>query len=462
MRKLTILVLEDDERLLEELSEYLDSEGFQVLRAQTPSNAMAKVGSCTIDIAIIDIKLPEYDGIQFLRKLKELRPDVEAIMMSGHGDMENVIEAMREGAFDYLRKPFSPVEMQVSIGRTRKFLDVSRSARMLRTVCDTLQDEIIAVGELCLVGKSQALREMATMIEAAAQHPETPVLITGESGTGKELVARLIHLRSGRRNGRFLPVNCAAVPDQLFESEFFGHLKGSFTDAKELRKGFFRSAEAGTLFLDEIGDMSYEAQTKLLRVIEDKLVKPIGSDEEVPVDVRIICATNQPIGEMMAQKKFRLDFYHRISVVEIQIPPLRERPEDIPLLAAHFLKTLGQRMGRKDLVIDADSLKEVSAYPFPGNVRELKNMVEKALIVGTDPIVLAAPRRTELQAVGTCADMEWPSPLQSDGLDLETLERAAILKALELSGSNMTKASGLLGLSRQALDRRLLKYGLRP
>ncbi len=460
MRKLTILVLEDDERLLEELSEYLVSEGFQVFKAQTPSTAMAQIGNCSIDIAIIDIKLPEYDGIQFLKKLKKLKPDVEAIMMSGHGDMENVIEAMRQGAFDYLRKPFSPVEMQISIERTKKFLDVNRSARMLRTICDTLQDEIIAVGELCLIGKSQSLREMAIMIEAAAKHPECPVLITGESGTGKELVARLIHLQSGRRNGRFLPVNCAAVPNQLFESEFFGHLKGSFTDAKELRKGFFRSADTGTLFLDEIGDMSYEAQTKLLRVIEDKLVKPIGSDEEVPADVRIICATNQPIEELMEQKKFRLDFYHRISVVEIHIPPLRERPEDIPLLATYFLKNLGQRMGRKDVVIDGDSLKEISAYPFPGNVRELKNMVEKALIIGTNPIVLTPQRKREQQTAGIYRSPEFQAPQQSDELNLEALERIAILKALEFSGSNMTKAAGLLGLSRQALDRRLLKYGL--
>ena len=460
MKKFTVLVLEDDSRLLEELSEYLMAEGFLVIGARCPSAAMARVGRDTIDIAIIDIKLPEYDGIQFLKKLKRIKPDIEAIMMSGHGDMESVIEAMREGAFDYLRKPFSPLDMQISVERTIKYIDANGAARKFESICNTLQEEITAIGNFSLIGKSQALIDVVKMLDAAAAHPGSPVLITGESGTGKELVARLIHLKSTRKNAKFLPINCAAVPDHLFESEFFGHEKGSFTDARDQRDGFFRTAHGGTLFLDEIGDMSYAAQTKLLRVVEDETVKPVGSDEEVSIDTRLICATNRPVKEMIEQKRFRLDFYHRIAVVGIHIPPLRDRPEDIPLLAAYFLENLGQKMGKKNLVIDPDSLDRISSYHFPGNVRELKNIIEKAIILGDDPIILTPQYMGESALTSYPFDEESFSNTSTGELNLENLEKAAITKALELSGLNFTKASILLGLSRQALDRRMIKYGI--
>jgi DNA-binding NtrC family response regulator len=460
MHALSILVLEDDQRLLEELSEYLRAEGFNVFEAKSPGEAMTKVSNNTIDIAIIDIKLPEYDGIEFLKKIKQRNPEIEAIMMSGHGDMESVIAAMREGAFDYLRKPFTPLDMQIAIERTKKYIEAQDSARELKTLCDTLQQEITTIGDFSLIGKSQALHTIAQVMDAASKHPESPVLITGESGTGKELIARLIHLKSERKNARFLPVNCAAIPKHLFESEFFGHKKGAFTDARNQRNGFFKSANGGTLFLDEIGDMSYEAQAKLLRIIEDEAVKPVGADEEFPVDVRIICATNQPVEELIEQKKFRLDFYHRISVLEIYIPPLRERPEDIPLLAAYFLKSLGEKMGKKNLQLHPGSLETISAYPFPGNVRELKNIIEKAIIMGDNPVVLTPPASHKKTVRNNGGDSSPDNSKDMKTLNLEALEKDAVSRALAISEGNITKAAALLGISRQALDRRIIKYGI--
>ena len=413
-----------------------------------------------IDIAIVDIKLPEYNGIVFLKKLKQEKPDVEVIMMSGHGDMENVIGALRGGAFDFLQKPFTPLDIKVSIERTRKYVLAMERAEKLQNTCNTLQDEILAIGDIQFVGISNSIKNIGSLIDAASKHPESPVLITGESGTGKELVARLIHLKSQRSTGRFVSVNCAAISSQIFESEFFGHKKGSFTDAKDERKGFFRTADKGTLFLDEIGDMPYEMQTKLLRVIEEKMVKPVGSDDDFPVDVRIICATNQIVENLLNSKNFRLDLYHRISVVDIHIPPLRERPEDIPVLVFHLIEKLSKKMGKLKPELDETSMQELYSFNFPGNVRELNNIIEKAMIIGKDPLQLNFSH-------GYVADSRDSTNMQNKSTSdlpsfcLEELEQIAIRKVLGQVQRNLTKASAILGISRQALDRRMIKYHIK-
>ena len=453
MQAMTILVLEDERRLLDELSEYLESNGFRVFGAASPSKAMYIVQSQPIDIAIIDIKLPEYSGIDFLERLKDEKPEVEAIVMSGHGDMDTVIQAMRSGAFDFLQKPFKPIDIKIAIERTSKYVLLQEHAHNLRTACSALQKEILSIGGVRLIGVSPAVRKTAELVDAAAENPDTPVLITGESGTGKELVARLIHLKSRRSAEPFVPVNCAAVSQQLIESEFFGHRKGAFTDAQDKRKGFFRSADKGTLFLDEIGDMPYELQTKLLRVIEEKSIRPVGSDEEIPVDVRILCATNRRLDDLIREKKFRLDLYHRISVFDINIPPLRERIEDIPVLAEYFLENFSRDMGKPALKLSEEDIHALQAYEYPGNIRELKNILEKAVILGRAPAVADSP----------CAPLGGGAPADSDlpTLNLEELERLAVVCALKSCRGNMSKAAGMLGLSRQALDRRMLKYGLK-
>ena len=458
MQELNILILDDEERLLDELTEYLEGSGFRIFKAHKPTKGMKIVLNEKIDIAIIDIRLPEYNGIEFLKKIKLVKPDIEAIMMSGHGDVDNVIEAMRSGAFDYLKKPFAPLDIKVAIERTSKYVHLQERAQKLQTACNTLHDEIMAIGDVQLIGVSQAVRNIADMIDAASRYPDSPVLITGESGTGKELVARLIHLKSSRKMGRFLPVNCAAIPLQLSESEFFGHRKGAFTDAQDGRKGFFRVADKGTLFLDEVGDMPIELQTKLLRVIEEKYVKPVGSDLDIPVDVRILCATNQRIEDLLANNKFRLDLYHRISVVDIHISPLRERPEDIPVLLSYFIENLGRKMGKKKVNVDEESFRNLCAYDFPGNVRELRNIIEKAIILGHDPLVFENPScfRENRYGIRKSSDVTCLTDLPT--LRIDELEMMTIRRALDKSKGNMTKAAELLGISRQALDRRMLKY----
>ena len=460
MPELNILVIEDEERLLDEIAEYLEANGFTAYKAKRPSKGMGILLHKKVDIAIIDIKLPEYDGIEFLKRMKQEKPEIEAIMMSGHGDIEIVIEAMRCGAFDFLQKPFVPMEIKVSIERTSKYLHLHERAEQLQTACNILYEEITEIGDVKLIGVSRAIRETADMIEAVSGDIDRPVLITGESGTGKELISRLIHLKSSRKLERFVPVNCAAVPRQLAESEFFGHKKGAFTDARDGRKGYFRTADKGTLFLDEIGDMPYELQAKLLRVIEEKSVSPVGSDEEIPVDVRLLCATNRRIEDLLAEKSFRYDLYHRISVFDINIPPLRERPEDIPVLVSYFLESLGEKMGKKSLRPNAGSLQSLCSYAFPGNVRELKNIVEKAVILGRNPLVFDLPSDYKATAPLTQSSPEAANKGKLPTLRIEDLEKLAVKEALVKTGGNMTKAASLLGISRQALDRRVLKYGI--
>jgi DNA-binding NtrC family response regulator len=459
MPELNILVLEDEERLLEEITEYLETNGFTVYKAARPTKGMGILLQEKIDIAIIDIRLPEYSGIEFLERMKKTKPDIEAIMMSGHGDVDMVIDAMRRGAYDFLQKPFAPLDLKIAIERTSKYVQLQERAQNLETACNTLHDEIMAIGDVRIVGVSPAIRETADMIEAVSGHPDSRVLITGESGTGKELAARLIHLNSPRKMERFVPVNCAAIPGQLSESEFFGHTKGAFTDARDTRKGYFRTADKGTLFLDEIGDMSYELQTKLLRVIEEKIVQPVGSDEEIPVDVRVLCATNRKLDELLADGGFRLDLYHRISVFDIHIPPLRERPEDIPVLVSSFLQSLSEKMGKRPVPPDPVSTRALLSYQFPGNVRELKNIVEKAVIVGHDPAVFDVPSAFGTARRAAAGEAEKRGNAELPTLRIDELEKHAIQAALEETRGNMTKAAALLGISRQALDRRLLKYG---
>lgn len=465
MRKLSVLILEDDKRLLEELSEYLGSRELRIIRADRPSAAFVALDGAPCDIALIDLKLPEYDGIEFLKRVKRQLPELEAIIMSGHGDMESAITAFRSGASDFLRKPFSPFEIQLTISRTRKYLELQQENRWLKEAFRSLCEEAGGEGDVSLVGGSPAMRRVTGEILRAAEYPDSPVLITGESGTGKELAARLVHLRSSRKNAPFQAVNCAAVPRELFESEFFGHEKGAFTDAVSRRLGHFRTADRGTLFLDEIGELPPELQIKLLRAIEEKSVRAVGTDRSVPVDTRIVCATNRNLRELLELNRFRRDLFYRLSVLEIPMPPLRERPEDIPELAEHFLRQFCMKMGRRPMRIDSGSYRLLERYPFPGNVRELRNMVERGVIAGEEPILLAPgcvcaagpPDPAGAENGAACVTgAGWSAG--ADGLNLDELERRAVRLALERTSGNKARAAGLLGISRQALDRRLEKH----
>lgn len=453
MKPLTILILDDEARLVSELAEYLDNAGFATLGADRPSAAFGLIAANAIDVAIVDIKLPEYDGLEFLRRLRTTRPEIETIVMSGHGDMDSVIEAFRLGAFDYLKKPFASLDLQASIARTQKYIAAQRSSHQYAELCATLNRELADKGEL--VGSSKAMDELRAMIALAATHSGSPVLISGESGTGKELVARRIHAESPRASARFLAVNCAAIPRDMFESEFFGHEKGAFTDARIARDGLFRAASGGSLFLDEVGELPLDAQSKLLRVLEEGKVRPVGSDAERDVDVRIICATNRDLSAAVASGAFRRDLYYRLAVLEIAIPPLRERAEDIGLLAEHFLAGFDRHAGDEPLVLAPAFRTRLQSYAFPGNVRELRNIMERAYIMGRNPVdIELEPEPSRHQNPALTAE--------DASLDLEALERRAIVQALQQSGGVLSRAAELLGITRQALDRRLGKYSLRP
>ncbi len=464
MKGFSILIVDDEPRIRLELSEYLENLGFTVHAADRPSSAIALLDSFPVDIAVVDIKLPEHSGLVLIEKIRSSHPDVELIVMSGHGDMDSVIEAFRLGAFDYLRKPFSVLEMQTAISRTSRFIKAQKGANKYSKLCSDLNREL--AGGSPLLGSSRGIALVREKIAVAARNSASPVLVQGESGTGKELVARQIHALSERSSARFVPVNCAAVPRDMFESEFFGHRRGAFTDARDERPGLFRTASGGTLFLDEVSEIPIDLQAKLLRVLESGLVRPVGADSEEPVDVRIVCATNRSLREAVDSGEFRTDLYYRLAVVEILVPPLRERPEDIPVLARHFLEGLDGTVTRMDELIPDTLVQSLQTYSFPGNVRELKNFIERIVIHSRIPGAPAITTLNELCPVACCTccypgDKAFGSPASPEILNLDELERAAITAALERAGGVQTVAAELLGISRQALDRRLLRYGMR-
>jgi DNA-binding NtrC family response regulator len=455
MEKLKILVVDDEQRVRDEIAEFLVENKYHVFKAGLPSEAFAILKESVIDLVILDIKLPEMDGLSALKIIKENYPDTEVIMISGHGDMTSVIEAMRNDAADFFPKPFRLLDINLAIQRTTRYLSLNLKYKELEKNYSLLSKEIQKNVGHQLIGKSQGMKHVISMMSKVAEVDNTTVLITGESGTGKELVARGIHFMSKRSTKFFHSVNCSAIPETLFESEFFGHRKGSYTGAIEHKAGWFEIANNGTLFLDEIGDMPLSQQAKLLRVLEERKVSRIGSHEMINVDVRVITASNQELKKMSNEKQFRLDLYHRISSFIIEIPPLRERKEDIPLLINYFIDYYAERLGKAIKRVDPNISKEISSYSFPGNIRELRNIVERALILSENGHL----KLSDFQ-IGTVE-----SVLKNDNIstgeeiwDLERAELRLIKKALEKANNNKSKAAELLNISWQSLDRRMKKF----
>lgn len=456
MENLNILVLDDEKVFRDEIKEFLETDDFTVHLAAKPSAAFEVLKQTEIDIIILDLKLPEMDGLTFLQKVKELYPDVEVIMITGHGDMEAVIHAMRYGAVEFFPKPFRLIDMKAAIQRTKRFINLSNKYKEVEQSYALISKELRESVGYEIMGCSKAIRQVVELMTKVAKADATSVLITGESGTGKELVARGIHYLSSRKNAYFHAVNCSAVPDTLFESEFFGHKKGSFTGANEEKVGWFEIANNGTLFLDEIVDMQQPMQSKLLRVLEDKKIRRIGSNNDVSVDVRIIAATNQDLQKLLEENKFRTDLYYRLNSFEIFIPPLRDRREDIPILLDYFLKLFSQKLNKKVPSIDSSVVKALTAYNFPGNVRELRNMVERALIL-SDGNKLSLKFFAGLPMVEE--EIRHESDLE-ELFDLDEAERRLIIKALQKSDYKKSETAQLLNITRQSLDRRLEKYGI--
>jgi DNA-binding NtrC family response regulator len=456
METLNILVLDDERVFRDEIKEFLETDSFIVHLAAKPSAAFEILKQTEVDIIILDLKLPEMDGIAVLQHVKELYPDVEVIMITGHGDMDAVIQAMRYGAVEFFPKPFRLIDMKAAIQRTKRYIKLSNKFKEVEHSYALVSKELRESVGYEIMGTSKAIKQVVDLMTKVAKADSTSVLITGESGTGKELVARGIHYLSSRNNSYFHAVNCSAVPDSLFESEFFGHKKGAFTGANEEKIGWFEIANGGTLFLDEIVDMQQSMQSKLLRVLEDKKIRRIGANNDISVDVRIIAATNQNLQKLLEENRFRTDLYYRLNSFEISIPPLRERREDIPILLDYFLKLMSQKLNKKIPSVDSSVVKALTAYHFPGNVRELRNMVERALIL-SDGSKLTLKFFAGLPLVDD--EMAFDQAIE-DLYDLDESEKRLIIKALQKTDYKKGDAAQLLNITRQSLDRRLEKYGI--
>jgi len=442
---LRLLIVDDDEALRPTLGRRFQRLGMAVAEATDGEEALAKAGHAPYDVALLDLHMPGMTGIELLGQLKERWPELEAIMLTGHGSIETAIQAMKQGAYDYLTKPFQLPELEVHV---QKAYEKVRLARRERQWVEQLRYES---PRYSLVGSSPGLQRVLRLIEKVAPTDST-VLVRGASGTGKELVARALHMNSPRRERPLVTINCAALQETLLESELFGHEKGAFTGALQAKPGLFEVAEGGTLFIDEIAEMAPGLQAKLLRVLEDGHYRRVGGTQETHADVRVVAATNKPLEEEMKAGRFREDLYYRLAVVTIELPLLRERPRDIPDLVEHFLTT--RQVGPTRSRIDPEAAAALAQYSWPGNVRELANVLERAQILAENHVI------TLDDLPDSIVDA---APLAVAGADpglLREVERRHVLEVLEEYKGNKVQAARALGISRRALYRLIAKYGL--
>ncbi|MGQ9483728.1 MAG: sigma-54-dependent transcriptional regulator [Desulfosoma sp.] len=449
-----ILVVDDERSMREFLEIMLQKDGYAVRCAASGAEALNLLKEQSFDLVITDIRMKPVDGLEVLRQCKQLSPSTVVIMISAYASTETAVAAMREGAYDYLPKPFKIDEMRRVIQNALKTQG--------RGVPPHVRQGPLHFG--CMIGESPAMKKIYELIERVSATTSN-VLITGESGTGKELVAKAIHKRSPRGEKPFVAVNCAGVPEALIESELFGYRKGAFTGATMDRKGLVEASQGGTLFLDEIGELSPSLQVKLLRVVQEKTIRMLGDTADIPVDVRIISATNQDLERMVIDRQFREDLYFRLNVIHLHIPPLRERREDIPLLADYFLAKFSKTFGKDIQKISSYAMDILKQYDFPGNVRELENIIERGVALESSSIILPESLTIATSRRKREDDQEpfWPI-LPPQGMNLPKyladLEKSLLLQALERSGGSKHKAAQLLGLTFRSFRYRLFKHGL--
>jgi DNA-binding NtrC family response regulator len=452
-----ILVVDDEKLIRWSSSERLQRDGYEVLAAESGEQALELVAQSTPDLMLLDVRLPGIDGLSTLQRALGLHPDLAVIMMSAHSTVDIAVEAMKLGAIDFLVKPFPFASLDAAVQRA---LQSAQTRRQIAALTSERRSEAASHGQL--VGRSAAVEQIRTMISRLAGSDATTVLIEGESGSGKEVVARSIHFESARADRPFLQVNCAALPEQLLESELFGHERGAFTDAHQQKKGLFESAEGGTVMLDEIGDLPPGGQAKLLRLLENKTFRRVGGVSELRADVRVLAATNVNLEDRVAEGRFRADLFFRLNVVRIRMPSLREHADDVPILVAHFVARFNQEMKRSVKGVAPAAMELLQAHAWPGNVRELRNVVERAFILHANA--------DEIRPEHLPQELKRPQPARraeklvphvpEQGLVLEDVEKRLIVEAMERSSGNQSKAARLLGVSRDTLRYRLKKHGM--
>ncbi len=471
-----ILVADDEPNLRRVLGAILVRDGYEVVQAENGEEALALVDD-GVDVVISDLRMPRLDGMEVLRRIVAEHPDVPVIMITAHGSVDSAVEAVKLGAFDYVEKPFEQEHIRQIVGKAVRQSEAQRRAP--RTFG---QDDVSRHGKFGIVGESASMRQIFQVIEKVADTPST-VLITGESGTGKELVAKALHEHSSRKGNPFIKINCAAIPKTLMESELFGYEKGAFTGAVGSKPGRFELADQGTLFLDEIGEIPVEMQVKLLRALQESEFERVGGIKTLKVNVRLITATNRDLEREIRSGNFREDLFYRLNVVPLHIPPLRERREDIPLLAEHIIRKFNERLKKNVSGLSPDALERLAGYAWPGNIRELENVLERTLLFCDSPQILVADLPPEIVAqsapsggvtsasvssspVGERTGERAPTgPPQSlkeiVRAETERVERELIVRALDETGGNVTQAAKLLKISRKSLQMKMKEFGLR-
>jgi DNA-binding NtrC family response regulator len=451
--KPAILVVDDDEVMRQTLSDVLKKKGYAVSTAETGGQTISSIKEQLFDLVLLDIRLPDMDGLDVLKSVKEIESDLMVIVMTAYSDVQTAVMAMKSGAYDYIDKPFELEELKILIQKALETQNLRNEIRQLRRQGKEKHQGIE------IYGNSPLIKNVMELIDMISQTPRTSVLVQGESGTGKELAANAIHNRSKRANKPLMKINCSAIPENLLETELFGYEKGAFTDAKGTKKGLFELANGGTIFLDEIAEMKSYLQTKLLRILESQNFMRVGGERELSVDVRIIAATNKDLSALVNEGQFRKDLYYRLKVMVIEMPPLKERAEDILLLANLFIEENNKELGKNVTGISEAAREYLLNYQWPGNVRELKNIIERALILSNGNEILPDHLPIELRKSQMTSSGDQASDKTED-LALETIEKKHIKDVLMMMDGNKSRAARMLGISRSTLREKLKKYSI--